>query len=312
MTEAPFNTLTDIDREHVHNELAASTIKHIAANEHLFTPLPYAPDDYPSQRLEVVQLAPTPASRTEIDDLATFAAPDIYNTMKAALSEQPELRERALDVLRQGENVFPVTNHVALADIAIWSAAWSDYLEGDDPDNWQDHNAMVISRGVTTIGVFDMAASEILQKGGHVFMSFPRTSTIASLDIPDGLVSANNARMRSGVHRWLEQRATSPTIRGRSLNMAWSGKTDVIDYADDHQPERITLGGVNKRTVDILSRGWVLPVTVWVDNEHQEVRLGELTRVETTRIAERVQRWQGDTLADILDISQDAVHIEGS
>lgn len=299
-----------ISRESVHDELAASTVKHIAANGDLFEPLPFDPRTYKSQQLEVVQLPPSPTNRDEIESLANMAAQPLFAAIKSALKKQTEPRDNALAALRQGEHVFPVTTHSTLVDVAIWSAAWSDFLEGADPDHWQEHNGLVISRGITTIGVFDMSASEILQKGGHVFMSFPRTETISNLELPESIIASNNSRMRQRVHGWIGQRAVSRTLLGRNLNMAWSGKTDVIDYDDDHTPEQITLGGVNKRTIDIVRRGWVLPVALWADDERQEVVLGDLTKVETVLAAQRVQRWQGDALAAILGMPADAVQIE--
>lgn len=304
------------DREYIHDEMAVTTLKHITASDGLFEPLPYAPHVYPSQQLETVRLQPTPTCRGDIEFLAAMAGPLLFPAIQEALAQQTDIRDHALKLLRQGEHVFPVTNHAQLADIAIWSGAWSAYLEEAEPTHWQDHNGLVIARGVTTIGVHDprtekpAAASELIREGGHVFMSFPRTQTTDSLDLPVDIVSENNGHMRWQVHRWLDQRSEpSSALAGRNLNMAWSGRTDTIDYGGNHQPKHFTLGSVNSRTVSILSRGWVLPIVLWADDERQQAVLGDITRVEPVQVANRVQRWQGDTLASILGIKPDAVAI---
>ncbi|HTE57591.1 MAG TPA: hypothetical protein VK694_02520 [Verrucomicrobiae bacterium] len=307
-----YDDLSDNLRASVHDDLASTTLKHIMANPDLFEPLPYDPEKHRSQQLETVELSPTLATYDEIEAIATGAAPELFLAARTALREQTDIRDAVLEKLRQGEHVSAVTTHGTLADVAIWSAALAEYLEEEDSEAWKDHNGLVISRGITTIGIVGMgiAGSELLQKGNRVFMSLQRTNTIAQLGLPDSLVSTNNARMRQRVHRWIDQPAASRTLTGRNLNMAWSGKTDAIEYGDDHQPEHVTLGSVNQRTVDIVRRGWVLPAVLWADAERQKAVLGAPTKVETKLGAQRVQRWQADTLATILEISADAVDVE--
>jgi hypothetical protein len=298
----------------IHDALAETTLKHIMRSEGLFSAMPFDPAASPSQMLEAVHLPPAPASFDDtegvlgIRTLASVAGPNLYPLVQDTLREQRAFMSAARLMLDQHTNIFPVTNHGNIADVAIWSAGWAEALEAEQ---WQDQNGLVISRGVTTINAFDMAASEVVQKIGHVFMSFPRTETIARLGFDDSLVDTNNRAMRSEVSTWLQEALVHKFRRnalGKILHIAWSGKTDVVEYGDDQQPERIVMGPVSKGTLDIVKRGFVLPVTIW-DGDEPILELGELTKVETAEDIARVQAWQCSTLAKRLSLPREAVSV---
>ncbi len=309
-----YEKLSYEDRKEIHDTLAETTLKHIHASGGLFSPLEFDPAAHPSQMLETTHLEPAPVADGEVAALASTARRDLFLRTREELARQSALTKTARFLLdHKGINIFPVSNHGTIEDIAIWTAAWSEHL---DQDTWQHQNGLVISRGVTTIGAFGMAASEVVEKGGHVFMSFPRTQTIDDLDIDRGLIDTNNRNMRREVHTWLGEDLLHKVLRhklGKSLNIAWSGKTDAVTYDDSHRPSHVTMGKVGKGTLDIVKRGLVLPIVMWDGRDGGEpfVEIGGLTEVETSEDARRVQEWQSHILAKALGIASDNVRVEG-
>jgi hypothetical protein len=313
--EFDYDSLTYTNRLDIHNALAETTLKHIVRSNGLFESMNFDPAASPSQMLETVHLGPVPATFEDqegsfgIRTLATVAGPNLYPLVRETLERQRAFTSAARLLLDQHTHIFPVTNHGNIADVAIWSAGWAEALESD---HWQEQNGLIISRGVTTIKAFEMAASEVVQKIGHAFMSFPRTRTIDELGFDRSLVDTNNRNMRSHVNRWLGEdliHKFRKNVLGKSLHIAWSGKTDEITYGDDHRPESIRMGKIGKGTLDIVRRGLVLPVTIW-DGDDPILELGELTRVDNEADARRVQAWQGRTLAAALGLKTEAVTIE--
>ncbi len=305
-----YEKLSYEDRRSIHDALAETTLKHISASDGLFSSLDFDPAAHPSQILETTHLAPVPVAEGEPASLAATARHDLFHHTRDVLARQAGFTSAARVLLdHHGVNIFPVTNHGTIEDIAIWSAAWLEHL---DQDTWQDQNGLVISRGVTTIGAFGMAASEVVEKGGHVFMSFPRTETIERLGFDASLIDTNNRTMRREVHAWLGEDLLHKVLRhklGKTLNIAWSGKTDAVQYGDDHKPDRVSMGKVGNGTLDIVKRGLVLPIVMW-DGGEPFVEIGELTKVETAKDARKVQEWQRGTLAKALGLSIDAVEVE--
>lgn len=298
------------DRRHIHDALAETTLRHVHASGGLFSSLDFDPAAHPSQMLETTHLAPVPVAEGETASLASIARHDLFHHAREVLARQAGFTSAARILLdHHGVNIFPVTNHGTIEDIAIWSAAWLEYL---DQDTWQEQNGLVISRGVTTIGAFGMAASEVVEKAGHVFMSFPRTKTIEDLGFDGSLIDTNNRNMRKEAHTWLGEDLLHKIRRnrlGKTLNIAWSGKTDTTQYGDDHKPERVSMGKIGNGTIDIVKRGLVLPLVMW-DGDEPCVEIGELTKVETAQDARKVQEWQRATLARVLKLDVEAVEIE--
>lgn len=308
--EFNYETLTYEQRHTIHNALSETTVKHIDASGDLFAPMPFDLAASPSQKLEVVHLEPAKTTKEEVAFLANVANGPFSNFIKENLDKNKAFMSAARLMLNDGKNIFPVTNHGFIADVALWSEAWAQQLE---EDHWQDQNGLVISRGVTTIQAFHMAASEVAQKIGHVFMSFPRTQTITNLGFDESLIDTNNDRMRKAAGKWLGERLVHRLRNhdiGKSLHVAWSGKTDSVRWGDNHKPESITMTKVTPGTVSLFRSGLVLPVVLWDGNEDEQIfELGELTKVETVDDAWRVQRWQAETLASRLGVSKESVKV---
>jgi hypothetical protein len=182
-------------------------------------------------------------------------------------------------------------------------------------------NGLIISRAVTTIAAFGYAASEVVQKGGHVFLSFPRTPSIDSLTLPDGvsqddLVSDNNKRMRKNLAHWLPSGSHSVKRNivdplhpaNKRLFIAWSGTTDKVD-GDIHNPSRVKLQVAYAGILDTLRNGLVLPTVIWDRGEDKEPIFitGKMQQVKKAEDIERIQEWQRSTLARALGLQQEAV-----
>lgn len=307
--EFDYETLAFEERGAIHDALAQTTLKHIEGSDGLFEAIPFDPARNPSQMLEATHLEPMPTNRSEVAALSDIASQFMSPFIRESLADQPTTVSAIRRFLQEGTHIFPVTNHQKIHDVAIWGANVSDMLE---EEHWQEQNGHIISRGVTTIGAFGMAASEVLQKDGHVFMSFPRTPTIEQLGFDDLLIRTNNKHMRNEVHAWLGEDFRHRIFRnriGKVLNIALSGKTDLVTYGDNHRPERVVLGKVADGTLDIIKRGLVLPIVLW-EGEHPVFKMGEFTTVTNQTDVLRVQQWQRETLAKALGIAMDAVVIE--
>lgn len=309
LREFDYETLTFNDRRDIHNALAETTLKHIQRSGNLFSRLDFDIARNHSQQLEVTHLDPAPTDRTEVAALAGIAAERLFPCIKDAIRARSGLSDQIRTYLRDGTNLYSVSTHQQIQDIAIWGAAISDILEDD---HWQEQNGHIISRGVTTIQAFGMAASEVLQKDGHVFMSFPRTETIEKLGFDERLIKTNNHRMRNEVDTWLRQdlkHRMLPNHLGRVLNVAWSGKTDKVYTGDDHKPKSVTFGSVGDATINMFKRGQVLPVVLW-DGDEPFCEIGEFTTVKDRSDVERVQRWQAQSLGKFLGLPEGAVNLE--
>ena len=313
--EFDYEKLTIEDRQHIHNVLSDTTLKHIGAAGELLDRMPFDIAANPSQRLEVVHLEPAPTSKEEASDLAKTAcklmgSSDFSEFIGDELHKQRAFLGAAKAILNKGKNINPVTNHAMMADVAIFAEEWGQHL---DSEHWQEQNGLIISRGVTTISALGMAASELMQKAGHVFMSFPRTSTIEKLGIDSALISTNNKRMREEADKWLNQTLLLRFrhVIGKSMNVALSGKTDVIDYGEDHKPKKIVMSRAGEGTTKLFKKGYVLPVVVWdgKGNTDHILELGELTPVKNDDDILGVQLWQAETLAYRLGLPKDKVRV---
>lgn len=294
-----YESLSVADRRQIHNALAATTIKHINGGDGLFTAAPFDTAANPSQILENVHLDPAPTEIEEIVNLANHVGPHLFPAIADVMSFNRPFISAAKILLEQRNHIMPVTTHQQIADVALWNAAWLDALRLDD---WPQRNGMIISRGVTTISAFGMAASEVVQKEGATFLSFPRSKTIAELGIDENLIDTNNRRMRTAVSGWLGR----VTTQGKTLHSAWEGSTYKVDYGDDHRPERVEMGQVSKGVLSYLKKGLVLPVVVW-DCDDPIVVVGELAQVRTVADIEKIHEWQRTTLAKKLGLSDDKV-----
>ena len=326
------------DRLLIHTALAETTARHITANENLFAARPFSPAANPSQLLETTHLYPVPATFDDVGDelgirtLARVAAGNLDEAIRQELRRQKAFISLAEHNRREGKHLFNLTTHQKMIDVADYDAVWTEFTEHD---HWQDDSGIGISRGVTTIEAFGMAASEVAQKIGHVFLSFPRTGTIMRLaetfkerqaerlrenpqariiDI-DALIETNNRNMRGEIREWL---GISPSSRihrlgrhatGRYFNWAIEGATTQVEYGDDHRPERIQLGKVAKGVVDVLKHGYSVPIVLW-DQDEPIVELGEVTEVKSMADVTKIQEWQRATLARRLNLPDEAVTIE--
>lgn len=324
MANFNYETLTEEDRRIIHDDLTATAIRHITAAPGLFEPMPFNPQVSESQRLEKVHLDPTETSFDEIDTLGRIAGGAFYDFVQAKTGKLTSFFDVMRSEMEDGENIFPVTPHGNIADIAFWQTGWVKNIGQDD---WQERNADAISRGVTAIKALDMAASEVVQKLGHVFLSFPRTPTTEQLakrmkkeaaignrpvvDI-DSLIDTNNVRMVREARAWLDTDTAHEIGRkavSKTFHLAWSGKTDKVRWGDNHKPESIELGEVSKGTIKLVKNGLVLPIAIWY-GEEPVLEVGELTKVSNAEDVIRVQKWQAKTLAEQLNLPESVVTLE--
>jgi hypothetical protein len=270
-----------------------------------------------------MHLEPAPTTRDRLNGMATVVGQEFFPFIQDTLGGQRALMSALRLFMEQGKNIAVVTGpHVKIADVALLDVGYSEHI---DEEYWQEQCGLIISRGVTTIEAFETAASQVAQEAGHVFMSFPRTSTIEELIVNqdiltdeqfESLISTNNRRMRKEVREWLAidlraniAHAVGKRALGKTLFTAWEGQTTAVDYGEDHRPERIALKRAHPAILDVLKHCMVLPATIWDDSNRQVLELGELTEVKTVGDIQRVQEWQRQTLATALELPDDTVTI---
>lgn len=307
-----YEALTYDDRLAIHDALAETTAKHITGNEELFSSRPFDPVANPSQILETVHLPAGICQEQDVELLGQFAAPAMTECFREELKKQPGfIGALRYIVNNERRNVAFVSPHGKIIDIAVWAGC---LLLEMGFDEMQERNGLIISKGVPTLEVAGIAASEEVQKIGHVFLSFPRTSTIDALDIDSGLMEDSNRRMRSELVKWLGSKVKQilPHPEGNIINFAWSGKTDKVRRDENGQAASVELGSVNERgTIDITSRCVVAPVSFW-DEDEPKVEIGELTDVKTRADIVRVQQWHKASIARMSGIPLSAITIESS
>ena len=251
--------------------------------------------------------------------MAKVAGPNLYPCIQETFNKHRAITSMAHYLMTDDKvHIFPVTTHEKMQDVAVETAGWAESMQ-DDP-NWQDTNGTGISRGVTTLEAFGIAASEVMEKVGHVFLSFPRSSTIDRLKekFKDGqgvknpididlLIDTNNRRLRNEVKEWFGHRL-SRHARGVSYHQAWSGKTDKVKRDEDGKVISIELGKVSDGTIDLVKRGLVLPMVIW-DGDEPLFEIGEVTKVEDRTDVARIQKWQRERLARYHGLNLEAVSV---
>ncbi len=320
-----YESLTYESRAMIHDALSETTMKHIDASNGLFSPLGFDISKHPSQKLETVHLEPAPTTAEEVEFLASAAAPKLYPFIVDEVNQSSTPISAMRDYLQAGESVhILVSPHTKMDDLPELAVGIGTKM---DEDHWQDQNGEIISRGVSTIGIFAdkpelaMAASEIIQKAGHVFMSFPRTESIGrvsqsladkGIDIDVGqLISTNNNRMKDEINQWKGRRLFHKIGRqalGKSLMIAVEGATPKIEYSYG-KIDSIKLNVVARGTLDLVKGDYVLPVVLWSDTENPILRFGPIQRITTMEALENIHHWQATTLARDLGLASSKVHI---
>lgn len=329
----PVYDLSYEQQRSIHNALAESTIGHIGKNQGLFEKLEFDSVANPSQDLRNVFLPSVTTSPEEVDDLAKLASPRLYPFLKEEFLVQGALmsilRKKRSENTAKG-HVFPVNTHQLMPDIALVEVATSivEHELFDTP--WHDivnSNGLIISRGVTTLQAFGLAASEVVQKVSSVFLSFPRTETMRKIinetKLPgnisfDDIVDYNNNRMKSELMTWLpagyanltEIMTIHPEARKRTF-VAWSGTTDNVIGEDPYNPEQISIEQANYGILEPLKHGVILPMVTWDRGPDRDPILitGEIRNVRNKTDVDEVQEWQRLRLAKALGLDDDKVTI---
>lgn len=320
--------------ETIHEALAATTLKHVKNNGDLFGELGYEPIGNPSQDLRNVHLPAVPTTPADIDGLATLANKRLYPYIRDELLAQGALMG-ILHKMRNGTreertHLNIVSTHQTMPDIGLVDVAFS-FAEKElyETTDWQtiiNTNGLIISRGVATLQAFGLAASEVVQKAGDVFLSFPRTKTIKGLVLPEGinlnkLISDNNDEMKKELKNWLPVRvanlgSTIPTSNRSTHDMkkrtfiAWSGATDEVS-GDPFNPDKIQIENANTGIHEHIKHGVVLPLVVWDrGNDKEPIFItGEITKVSKSSDIAKIQEWQRRTLAKRLGLSDELVTV---
>lgn len=327
-----YETLDRGVREDIHNAFAASTLRHISAAPEWFSAALYAPEANESQLLETVRLGPVPSSLVEIDDLAKGAGSkfDFYEIIKDEAGKQSWYFDMCREnYLEDGQNLFVVSPHDNIADIAFEQVVW-EHMIGYDDNDWQEENGLAISRGITTVNALGEVATELLRKLGPVFLSFQRTETMKAVEEKyrkiaeeqgkepidfELLMKTNNRTLRGEVKEWMGMTAVGALQRhfgnrkGRTYHQAWTGKTGVVKRDEHGKPVALVFGEVADGVLDLVGHGHVVP-NVTLYDEKPLIKYAEPTKVRSKKDVLRVQGWQARVMADHLELPDSAITLE--
>lgn len=202
------------------------------------------PAYYPAQAIDACHITPelvmpemsrsrVPRSSKGVELAATLVEPRFADitAMLEADQDNIEALDAANEILRNGESIVLVTNHLQLTDVVIAQAAVHNYLKRT---NDEFRTALIISKMVSLL-----ASNNIRDEKGRpvpgimalqvlcddTYLSYPKTETTSKLVIAQkmpGEIASNNRQVAALAKENLGKGAVL-------LAMSPSGSTDVID-----------------------------------------------------------------------------------
>lgn len=232
----------------------------------MLTALPDDPELYPAQKITTQSLNGQPVDTktlTELGRAINLEHPDRFNTMISEFhvaEKHQQLVTTLGEDLSIGQNIIVITNHSQIQDIAEVLAACQIAIKTTGIQNQREYNFstnIMLSKMVAHLGFYGTPATELLQNlCDKQYLSFPKTESIRSSNIPEKLVEAYNWSLKQRVYRQFK--------RGNNLfGIAPSGTVDKTPNTTNQ--DQLILGSVTKGTIDILTKDntKVLPVAVY-------------------------------------------------
>lgn len=251
-------------------ELGQLVVGHVERSGGLLGSLPSDPDAYPAQKLTT----PFVDSETSgLEDVITTASlaerhyPAILETLTDAEASEFEMSRLGED-LSSGQNIFIITNHGEIKDIAIVLAAYYAGIKQAGLKNGRDYeftNNILLSKMIAYLDVplLKQPAVEVLGKMcDRQYFSFPKTDSIRNSRISPFLVAAYNEALRGVItHR----------LRGGGNLFAIAPSGTIDKPLDPENPDELTMGPVSHGTTKMLTSGRtkVVPVATWLQDDTQ-------------------------------------------
>ncbi len=306
-------------REHellVHTAFEKLAEKHIKASKGLLSLLPFDPDRYPFQRLDVVEArVPKPADQKVLESFATAAYPEFPSLKRQFLKPQNNPVFGAVaEGLAVGQNYSFLFDHgriinVPLGQVAIQAGIQqaAERLEEEVPEYY---SRLTVSRQLACIRAFGLPAMQVLTQQGIVGMSIPPSRSVKNAGISLRLLSRYNRSFKEiREHPQLtepnNQELPTPTKPVVDF-LAGSGTADVYVsrfLAKKKQPSAAHMGPASRGVVGLLRNSRVVTVSVNVDHSHPKSAIGTVHKAPADETGLHM------LMTEVADLAQQATHV---
>ncbi|MEK7602747.1 MAG: hypothetical protein AAB459_00690 [Patescibacteria group bacterium] len=266
----------DKEEEEVHEVFGRLAAPHQGGSADLAL-LPYDPEKYPEQRLDIVGMRGPKADIATIRNLAN-AAYRGFGFVEDGLRARPDLLNNLVLEISGGSNVLTVLDHGTIINSPIFGAALFTTLhefsaEHEALESLHPNMSLIASKLITRLAVFgSIPSSRVLTNIYYLRYSIPPSRNVRRSNIPPQLRKRFNAAMISSY-------ANEPaTDAGEITVISGSGSTDVVKRS--HLPRRtstIHMGPVATGTVALMQQcDRILPSGLNVSGNQPAMAIGFL------------------------------------
>ncbi|MDQ3123689.1 MAG: hypothetical protein M3Q14_03335 [bacterium] len=271
--------LEDI-RQHekgVHGVFEELTQKHLVVYEGLLSLLPYDPEKYPAQRLDVVEVrSPVRAGQALLEEFATSAYPGFGKIKKRYLSDEHSgsFDTIILD-LEEGRDYVFAFDHERIMNTPLGKVATLGAIEHHAqaakkpvPEFMARLTASKILSRVEALG---MNVIELLALFGAADMSIPNTESTEAAGISPLVRRRVNAGVKATRLAHKVENPDLPVVDSISA----SASTDVLTYRF-MRPHAVHMQPMSSGTAEMLTRARILPAAVNVNKPYPKVKIGRI------------------------------------
>lgn len=280
--------------EEVHSSFEKLSEKHIKAAGGLLSLLPYDPETYPFQRLDVVETRiPERASMEVLESFAELAYPE-YPKLKDQFMVPKNDRafESMLRDIGSGQDFALLFDHGRIINTPLGKIAAIARLEATAKaadQNVPDYIARItISKLLSRFKAMGLPAVNVLAQFGVVGMSLPPSETVRNVipkPVRDGLNRSfksirqhpETESIESGNKDDVNYRIKDVREKPVLDSFSGSGTTDVPVSGLLHKRQKDTvvhMGPISRGTPDLLQSSKVLPISVNVNQSDPTTAVG--------------------------------------
>lgn len=239
-----------------------------------FSLLTYNPAEYLTQRIDIVEFEPIPASLAEIYQYgAIYIGQETYEAFIETLQEDEDL-PRIQAMLEAGENVAFVGPHTQIMDVAVYQNALTSALENEA----NIERSMILVNPMTSrLGVMDtqIPVPGFLQKSSRVITAIPGTPKATRL-LNKAEIDESFLKLRE--YQVLRALAARIKDGGLALYIAPSGGVAELTAEGDRQE----IPAVKDVLAKLLAKHfWLKPLAIHKNEMTGETKweVGKLQRI---------------------------------
>lgn len=275
------------DEAQIHATFERLVEKHLGGSAGL-TLLPYDPDTYPYQRLDVVAVRGNRVDTDTVRALGNAAYP-YFEEIEEQFRERDDLLNHIALTLMAGHDVLTLYDHSSIINGAVVGAAarcalFSFAGEELHADLNQVREDIIMSKITTRLAALgSIPVPEILSNAWDTYFSIPPSRSIRGAGIPEPTRKSINKAM---LERYapIEPVAPKETGFGAIHIIHGSGATDVERRSGiiAHRQRTIHMGPISTGTVALMGNSVILPIGSVLEDKGPLVSIGHLRRPITT------------------------------